>query len=216
MRWLLMLVPLLFAACSTPQHEDSWRYQAATATEAYAEHFLKDERLLVQSNYSHAERSARQSADLESLARLYLTRCALKRAVFEADGCEEAAELTLLLGDAGLSAYYAMLTASLPPEQISDLPPQYRRFGYALLSGDGDRICRTAMAVTPLRSRLVAAALVRDRLDPSDIETLIEDASHPGYRRAVLAWMRYLSDITTDPEQRSLLLKKLEYLQRQQ
>lgn len=206
------LMILLFAGCSTPQHEDAWRYQAASSTKAYGEHFLKDEKVQIQSNYSHAERSAKQSADLVPLARLYLSECALNRAVLIVDECQKFAQTLPLQNDPELAAYYAMLNGTLDKKQISDLPWRYRDFARAYLAEDSKAIRSSVAALTPLRSRLVAASLVRDRLEEADIEALIEDISYIGYRRALLSWMAYLAATTSDIQKRQLLLEKRKLL----
>jgi hypothetical protein len=206
------LIILLLAGCSTPQHEDAWRYQAAASTEAYGEHFLKDEKVQIQSNYSHAERSAKQSADLVPLARLYLSECALNRAVLVDDDCEKFVQTLPMQHDKELAAYYAMLNHTLTKKQVSDLPWRYRDFARAYLSKDANAIRRTVAATEPLRSRIVAASLVRDTLNESDIEALIDAISYLGYRRALLSWMAYLADITSDEQKRRLLLQKQELL----
>ena len=213
-----MIVPLLiilfFAGCSTPQHEDAWRYQAASATEAYGEHFLKDERVQIQSNYSHAERSAKQSADLVPLARLYLSECALNRAVLVDDDCEKFAKTIPMQYDPELTAYYAMLKGTLTQKQVGNLPWRYRSFARAYLAKDAKEIRSTVAAMEPLRSRLVAASLVRDTLQEADIDSLIDAMSYLGYRRALLAWMAYLGDITPDMQKRRRLQQKQELLTR--
>ena len=211
-RLLSFIGLLLLAGCSTPQHEDAWRYQAAAATKAYGEHFLKDETVLIKSNYSHAERSAKQSSDLLPLARLYLSRCALNRAVLVDDPCNEFAQTLAVYDDPELGAYYAMLTNTLTPDAVDDLPYRYRRFAKAYLTDDVPAIHNALEGITPLRSRMVAASLVRDRLSEKEIEAIIDDASHLGYRRAVIAWMEYLRDVTADPHKRAQLQRKLELL----
>jgi len=190
---------LFFAACSTPQHEDDWRYQAAGSTQAYAEYFLKEERAMTQSRFSHAERSARRSADLEPLGRLYLTRCALEHAVLQPLHCDLLDDHPLLLEAPGLGAYRALLNGSLKAERIPDLPPQYRDFAAALLRGASGRAEALLPRIEPLSSRLVAASLVRERLDDAAIQALIAEASRLGYRRAVNAWLQQLCRVTGDP-----------------
>lgn len=211
---LLLTIVLLIAGCSTPQHEDAWRYQAATSTKAYAEHFLKDETILIKSNYSHAERSAKQSSDLLPLARLYLSSCALNRAVLVDDPCGDFATTQNLYDDAELDAYYAMLTQKLTPEAVGDLPYRYRSFARAYLKNDAKAIRSAIDTLSPLLSKMVAASLARDYLSEGQITSIIDDASKLGYRRAVIAWMKHLQSVTTDPQQRELLQKKLELLNR--
>ncbi len=208
------LVLIFFAGCATPQHEDAWRYKAAASTKAYGEYFLKDERVMIESNFSHAERAAKQSADLRPLARLYLSRCALNRAVLVDDACEAFTATMPVHDDAELSAYYDMLQSRLSPSQIDDLPPQYRRYAKALLSKDAAQIRKLLGSVTPLRSRLVAASVARSYLDDATIEAMIEEASYLGYRRAVTAWMQELHRVTSDAQKKALLERKLELLKK--
>jgi hypothetical protein len=200
------------AGCSAPKHEDAWRYQSAAATKAYGEHFLKDERVQVESNYSQAERTAKQSGDLVPLARLYLSECALNIAVLVEERCEAFAQTRDVHDDAQLNAYYAMLTGSMTKSQVGELPQQYRSFARAYLSKELKKIRREVDGITPLRSRLVAASIARHYLTDKELDKLIGEASHLGYRRAVIAWMQYQKETTADAEKKLLLERKLELL----
>ncbi|MDX1295092.1 MAG: hypothetical protein R3302_02425 [Sulfurimonadaceae bacterium] len=205
-------VMILLAGCAAPQHEDAWRYQSAAATKAYGEHFLKDERVQIESNYSQAERTAKQSADLIPLARLYLSQCALNTAVLVDDPCSEFDRISDLHDDSEMKAYYAMLRGTLSSEQVRDLPSRYRSFARAYIEKEAEKIRRAVDGITPLRSRLVAASLVRHYLTDAQLDALISEASHVGYRRAVIAWMRFQMETTTDSDKKLLLERKLELL----
>lgn len=205
-------VLFLLAGCAAPKHADAWRYQSAAATKAYGEHFLKDERVQVESNYSQAERTAKQSADLVPLARLYLSACALNIAVLVEDTCESFAQTRSVHDDAELAAYYAMLTGTMTETEVADLPNRYRSFARAYLSKKPEKIRNTVDGITPLRSRLVAASIARHYLTDQQLDVLISEASHLGYRRAVIAWMRYQKETTADAEKKLLLERKLELL----
>ena len=210
---LLPLLLLVIAGCTTPQHEDSWRYEAAAATKAYGEYYLKEDWVLIESESIQAVRSAKQSADLMPLARFYLSRCALHRAVLLEDDCRDYLETAAVERYDELDAYYAMLEGNLTERRVWDLPYQYRDFARAVLKGDGARIRTAVAAVTPLQSQMVAASLGLEHLDEPLIEAIIDEASRLGYRRAVIAWMRYLEGVSADAAKREKLRNTLKLLE---
>lgn len=203
---------LLLAACTTPQHEDSWRYEAAAATKAYGEYFLKEEWAMIESEAITAERHAKQSGDLMPLARFHLSRCALHHAVLMEDACSDYRETAEAERFPELDAYYAMLQKQLKTSQISDLPYRYRRFARTWMKRDSAGVSDAIRTMTPLQSKMVAASLAPEALDEPLIESIIDEASHLGYRRAVIAWMTYLKGVTSDGAKREQLQKKLDLL----
>lgn len=210
-RWLLPPLVLL-SACSAPRHQDQWRYDAADATLAYREHFLHDNALMRADAYRRALRASQQSADLLPMARLYLTRCALNKAVLIDDPCDAYADVSPLIDSAELDAYYAMLTGTLDTDRIEQLPEQYRPFARAVAAQDAAAVRTALRTLAPPTSRMIAASTVLDTLDEALVETIVHDASEHGYRRAVIAWMHHLLLITNDPKKKKRLEKKLELI----
>lgn len=209
-----LLVPalLLLSACSTLQHPDQWRYDAAAATRAYGNAFLKGDDLMAEADYQAALRAAQQSADLLPLARLQLSRCALNRAVLIEDPCHAYRELSDLVDAPELVAYDAMLAGTLRRGQLESLPEQYRLFARARLNGDASAALSALQSISPLSSKMVAASTATELVDEATVTSIIDEASYRGYRRAVIAWMRHLAETTRDPRQKASLEKKLEVL----
>jgi hypothetical protein len=208
------LLMLLLAGCAAPRHADQWRYRAAEATLEYRDAFLEADDSLAAEAYEIAENAAKQSADLDPLARLYLSECALRLAVLDPSDCPRYRVLSRIHHDTSHDAYHALISGRLQHDQIVALPPQYRAFAAAYASDDIDRARQAAETITPLHSRLVASALIRDRLDEPQVEALVDAASHHGYRRAVIAWMTYLQQRTADPDKALHLGETLRLLDR--
>jgi len=206
---------LLFVlvGCSVPHHEDQWRYDAAAATRSYGDAFLKGDDIMAASAYEQALVASKQSGDLLPLARFRLTRCALNHAVLIDDDCSAYLEVAPVAPSPELEAYFAMLNGTLRHEQLLLLPPQYRSFFEARLANNPMAASKLLQAVTPLRSKMIAASSAPELLNDATIESIIDDASHFGYRRAVIAWTRYLIRTTSDAGKRTLLQRKLELLE---
>lgn len=203
---------VLLGACSTPRHSDQWRYDAAAATQAYGEYFLMDNDVMTASERQQALVASRQSADLLPFARFQLSRCALNRAVLIEDSCEAFREAAPTVHAPDLEAYYAMLTGTLDDAQTALLPVQYRAFARARLATDNAEAQAALRTMTPLRSKMIAASTAPELLDDALVESIIDEASYLGYRRAVLAWMRYQIRTTSNADKKALLQRKLELL----
>jgi hypothetical protein len=211
---IFVLITLLFAACSTKKPDDAWRYNAVNAYKHAQTYFLEGKSSLAKNDFKRAEAYAKQGADMQMLGRLYLGSCALNKSAFLEDDCKRYSAIADLITDQELTSYHALLTGALSSGQVASLPPQYRTFGTAYLAGDTDAIRKSVAGLSPFPSKAVAAALARDRLDDALVESIIAEASHKGYQRLVIVWMRHLAATTTKPEKARELQKRLDVLER--
>jgi len=210
MRTLLLLSLIFFiTGCSTKRPDNAWQYDAAASAKYAERYFLEGRYLLSQGEFRRAEKNAKQSGNMTPLARLYLGKCALNRSVLLEDDCREYTDIAALSDENELKSYYALLSGTLSAGEINDVPDQYRIFAAAYLKGDKKSIRKALENITPLTSKMVAASLSQEYLDEQIIESIIAEASHLGYRRAVIAWMRHLLSITKDEKKRNILKHKI-------
>jgi len=163
---LVALLVFLLSACSLSTPPDAWRYKSADAFSAYVEDFMSGDDALAHSDLQRAIQNAKKSADLSSLARIYLGKCALNISVGIEDSCSEYQEISNLVEDAKLQNYYEIITkkSALPAETILD--------------------------TNRVTSVLLNAALTKETLSNTQRTKMLELASLHGYKKAVLFWLQ--------------------------
>lgn len=160
-----MLIVLFISACSFQTPPNQWQHQSAAAFNAYVRDFMHGDDLLAKNDLQRAIKHAKKSADLSTLAKIYLGKCALNISVGIEDSCKEYQEIASLVDDETLSQYYGIIT------KTSALHP--------------DTILDTDKAT----SVLLNGALKKKHLTRPQREHLLEVASYNGYKRAALFWL---------------------------
>ncbi len=207
----ILFVVLLLNACSFSKPQNDWQYKSAYNFTRYTEYFLSEDETLAKSSYKAAVKNAKKSADLDTLARIYLGECALNIAVGEADTCEKYLQISQLVSTPELSAYYAFLTQSLHEYQIAQLPTNYQNFAKYLLAQKYNEAADDVLKMDKSTAKLLSASLIKEHLNALQRESIIEFASYNGYKKAVLFWLRVDAKYA-DEQERKRIEKKIEIL----
>ena len=128
MKTLLMLASLaLLTACGSggPPPPD-WKNDAADLIERYQKHALLGENTLAERYFQQAVAATGGAGRVAETARLWLVRCATRRAMLIDDACAEYAELAGSAPNAADLAYYRFLTLHWEALDVALLPGQHR------------------------------------------------------------------------------------------
>lgn len=213
MKTVLFVFLILFVSgCSTKSPPNRWQYQTNASYKSFERYYLENNTDMAAIEFSRARSYATQSADLSTLARIELSRCGLKFAMLEPFSCKEYENLIHLTQDSELQAYYELLDGKISQESIATLPTQYQAFVSSMHRNNEIEMNREINKITPLTSRMIAAAMVIEHLDDPTIEGIIADASYLGYKHAVIVWMNVLIQRTSDQNKRKILREKVNIL----
>ena len=199
----------LLSACSFQQPQNAWQYKAVTAFEKYQDYYLENRAILADSERKKAINFAKQSAHLNTLARVYLGDCAIQFAALNKSDCSAYQKVAPLIDDPELSAYFHLLSGQLSQTDISQLPENYRGFARTLLQKSTARLQDEILLIPELTSRLIAASIAKPSLNLNIIRTLIDQTALRGYQLASIRWMTYLAEITPDPHESQQLKDKI-------
>lgn len=185
---LILSIAILLFGCSFATPPNEWRYKSADAFNSYVKDFMSGEDALARNDMRRAVKHAKKSADLTTLARVYLGKCALNISVGIEDRCEEYKSISHLVEDEELSNYYAVIT------KTSTLNPN------------------TILNSSKATSLLLNGALKKDTLNETERTEYLKVASYNGYKKAVLFWLNESKIHTNESAKKEFFQQKIEAL----
>ena len=190
MKTLLMLAGvLLLAACGSggPPPPD-WKSDAADLIERYQKHALLGENLLAERYFQQAVAATGGAGRVAETARLWLVRCATRRAMLIDDDCSEYAELARFEPDAADVAYHRFVTLRWDALDTGLLPARHRD----LVRAPADKRPAVVASIDDPLARLLDASLLvmRQEADAATLALAAETASARGWRQPLLTYLK--------------------------
>jgi hypothetical protein len=186
---LIVLLAGCLGACGSggPPPPD-WKSDAADLIERYKKHALRGENTLAEGYFSQAVAASGGAAQVETTARLWLVRCAVRRAMLVDDACNEYRELAAFTQSPADAAYYRYLTLDWQGLDSAALPKPH-----AAIPGKTGAARNAAIAAIddPL-TRLLAASLSvqRKEADAATLALAADTASERGWRQPLLVYLK--------------------------
>jgi predicted small lipoprotein YifL len=179
---------ILLAGCGGKTPPPDWKVDSADLIERYKKHELRGENILAERYFQQAVNAAGSAGQVAETARLWLVRCAVRRASLDDDDCSEYVELAKLETTDEDRAYYQFITLDWNGVEASRLPKHYA----ALLAGPADKRLAQVAAIDAPLSRLLAASLVVQRGEADDalLALATETASAEGWKRPLLVYLK--------------------------
>lgn len=189
MKILLVLAGLvMLTACSGSPPPPDWKTDAADLIERYQKHALLGENILAERYFQQAVGATGGAGRVAETARLWLVRCATRRAMLIDDACAEYAELAGSPPNAADHAYYRFLTLRWEALDVALLPGQHRDLVRAPAVKRPEALSRIA---DPLARLLDASLLVmRQEADAATLTLAAETASERGWRQPLLTYLK--------------------------
>ena len=184
----LVALATLLAACASRPPAPRWQGNAGAAIDrAIAAHLDGDTRV-ADAEFDRARAEVARTGWPDLLARVELTRCAVRVASLVFERCEG---FERLRPDAGAAerAYADYLAARVVPQDVALLPPQHR--AVAAAGANVDAAIGAVGSIEDPLSRLVAIGVLfqSGRASPSAIALAVDTASSQGWRRPLVAWL---------------------------
>jgi len=208
----LFMILLLLSSCSFKATPNKWQYDSSNAFDSYTKNFLSSNDTLAQENLDMAIKHAKKSADLTTLARIYLGECALNISVGLKDECNSYLSIADLVDDKRVDAYYHFITLQLDKLYIEHLSKNYKLFAMHLSKKEFIKAQHELLNISKDTSKLVAASLIKDSLDSKTREEMIKVASFNGYKKSVIFWLNESKINSTDKNERRKIAKKISIL----
>jgi hypothetical protein len=189
MKILLVLAGLvMLTACRGGPPPPDWKTDAADLIERYQKHALLGENVLAERYFQQAVGATGGAGRVAETARLWLVRCATRRAMLIDDACAEYAELAGSTPNAADHAYYRFLTLHWEAIDVALLPGQHRDLVRAPAAKRPEALSRID---DPLARLLDASLLVmRQEADAATLTLAAETASERGWRQPLLTYLK--------------------------
>ena len=189
-----------------------WQYKTHSSYKSFENYFLEYKLDLAAVELKRAREYASQSADLNTLAQIELSVCALKVALLEPYTCPRYDKLESLIDSDSLSAYKHFLQNTLNENELSVLPKQYRAFAQARVANDREEMLKVISKITPLTSKMISASLIKEKLSLELQEEILQEISFHGYTYAAISWLTFEIEHTNDVKKKRRLQQKLEII----
>lgn len=190
MKTLLALASLiLLSACGSggPPPPD-WKTDSADLIERYKKHALLGENALAERYFQQAVAATGGAGRVADTARLWLVRCATRRAMLINDACTEYADLARIESHPADQAYYQFVTLRWDTLDVSLLPRQHQDLVNAPSGKRTDVLDRIS---DPLARLLDASLLVmRQEAQANTLALATETASSRGWRQPLLTYLK--------------------------
>jgi len=209
----ILFTLLLFSSCSFKSPPNKWQYESSNAFDSYTQNFLSSNDTLAKENLNRAIQHAKKSADLTMLARIYLGECALNISVDMKDRCDKYTNISDLVNDKALDAYYKFITQQLNESDIKHLKQSYKKFALLLHKKEFIKAQNEISNISKDTSKLIAASLIKDSIDSQTRDKIIKIASFNGYKKSVLFWLNESKKNTIDIDKRNQIIKKISILE---
>jgi len=190
MKSLLALACLvLLTACGSggPPPPD-WKTDSADLIARYQKHALLGDNTLAERYFQQAVAATGGAGRVAETARLWLVRCATRRAMLIDDACAEYADLARVAPNAADQAYYQFVTLQWEGLDAALLPRQHQDLLRAPHGRRGEALGKIG---DPLARLLDASLLVmRQEADAGTLALATETASSQGWRQPLLTYLK--------------------------
>jgi hypothetical protein len=180
---------ILLTACgSGGSPPPDWKTDSADLIERYKKHALLGENTLAESYFQQAITATGGAGRVADTARLWLVRCATRRAMLTDDACAEYADLARIEPNTADHAYYQFVTLRWDAIDVSLLPSQHRDL---VRAPAGKKQASLSQITDPLARLLDASLLVmRQESDATTLALATETASSQGWRQPLLTYLK--------------------------
>lgn len=194
-----VLLTLYVAGCANGPAVPNWQADAHDAQQLAIGAELEGNPRVAQVEWQRAHEAVARTARPEVVARMALSRCAVRQASLDLAPCEAFQALAVDAAPAE-QAYQRYLEGRGTAADVALLPEAHQALAHALLQTAGQGATgawaeRLRQQTDPLARLVGASVLLRTGHADADVMQLaVDTASEQGWRRPLLAWLTLQAD----------------------
>ena len=211
-----LIIVLFFTACSSKSPINQWKIRSINSFDSYKYNFLIDNDLVAKRDLKSAIKYAKQSADLSTLAKIYLGECALNYSHGIEFTCTKVDEVLSLMQNIKLNSYYSFIRLNFNQSDIINLPNKYQKFASNILKKNYNEANIDIVNMSDATSKLIASSLIKDNIDEKTLNHLLEVSSLYGYKKSIVFLLSKKKKLFSNKEEIEKINKKLFILRREE
>lgn len=199
-KYLILVLMVFVYACGSTQQFPDWKDKAFRNFENYKKNFLNGKEGVSEPHFVKAKQALSDGNDLNLLARLYLTKCALHTAVLENFDDSEFVSINKLQPNASNVAYYNFLKGNFAAVEDHLLPPSYSGILRIARNKDLTKAVGEINSISDPVSRLIACGVWVKYFsyDENILQSAINASAENGWKRPLLAYLTKLQKYYLD------------------
>lgn len=186
-----IFISLLASGCGTKKPDNEWLYKSSDAFNAYTRTFLRGNDALAKNYLSQSIKYAKEGSSINTIAKIYISSCALNIASGIDDKCLAYEEIAPLATDKTLPPYFELITKK---KFSKDLPTKYSQ---------------ELFSIKEKTTLYLMASINKSDLSKEDMIRLVDISSYNGDKRISLFWLNELAKQTTDQNEKLRLQKTI-------
>jgi hypothetical protein len=195
MKKILLIFVFLVAltGCSSNTVPD-WKNIGYNQLENYKKNYLTGKDFIAETNFRKATEEIKNSGDLDTLAKAYLTRFGVQTAVLETFRDDEYLDIEEILPNPDYLNFFNFLRGIIAYVDGGRLPSRYRGAFSAIQTKNPTELEKQISGIDDPLSRLIATgvAVKRQCYNESILKAAVETASANGWRKALLVYLAQL------------------------
>ena len=186
MKKIVLVIPVLLAACGNNPPVPDWQMNAQSSIERSTAAYMSGNARVEEAEYRRAREALASTGKVELMIRAELIRCAAHVAALAYDDCPGYARLAQDAGPAD-RAYAAYLAGCATAADAALLPEQHK----AVAAASDAAAASAVQAIADPLSKLVASGVLlrAGKASPQTLADAVDTASAQGWRRPLLAWL---------------------------
>ncbi|HVO65906.1 MAG TPA: hypothetical protein VMT12_05410 [Syntrophales bacterium] len=187
----LMIFSILLIGCSSSKPVPEWTNASFNQLDNYKKSYLSGRDSIAEVYFNRAVDEVKSSGNLEILARVYLTKCAVQIAVLEPFDDREYLRIDAASHVLQNTNFYYFLKGSFDKVDEKLLPQQYIGFLRAFRKGKAEDIANEISSIDDPLSRLITIGLLvqKNGDDERVLQIAIDAASYNGWKKALLVYL---------------------------
>jgi hypothetical protein len=193
-RTLSIFVCLLaLTGCSSHSVPD-WKNIGYNQLENYKKNYLIGRDFIAETNFRKATDEIKNSGDLDTLAKTYLTKFGVQTAVLETFRDDEYLDIEEILPNPDYLNFFNFLRGIIAYVDGGRLPSRYRGVYHAIQAKDTAELERQINGIDDPLSRLIATgvAVKQQCYNESILKDAVDTASANGWRKPLLVYLAQL------------------------